>query len=201
MSDNCYEQKTLEYYNAVASAYAAETQKLDFSEVRDKFVACLPAGGKILDLGCGAGRDSKAFLSGGFLVTATDGSENLCRIASEYIGQQVVCAKFHEFRPREKYDGIWACASLLHLNKREIESILNRLSAFLNKGGCFYASFKYGDFSGVKDGRFFQYMTEKDVLDILEKNSLLSLKSFLVTFDVREGRQSEKWLNVFLYRV
>ena len=82
---------------------------------RQRFLACLPAGAAILDFGCGSGRDAKAFLELGFSVEASDGSEELCRRASELTGIPVKRMLFSELSAADRYDGIWACASILHL--------------------------------------------------------------------------------------
>jgi SAM-dependent methyltransferase len=152
-------------------------------------------------LGCGSGRDSKAFLSAGYQVTAIDGSSELCRIASEFIGQNVICATFQEYVPAEQFDGIWACASLLHIPSEELGAIVAKLAKSLRRGGCFYVSFKYGDFRGMRNGRFFQNMTEESLGELLRGIPELEVISTKITGDVRPGRAEELWLNVLLKRV
>ena len=110
---------TIDYYNRNAARYFNETVHADVSEIRDRFAQMLPPGGTILDLGCGSGRDSKAFIEQGFRVVAVDGSEKLCKLAQAYIQQPVVCSDFLDYKPNETFDGIWACASLLHLTEAE----------------------------------------------------------------------------------
>ena len=102
------EKLTLDYYNEKARAFCDDTQDVEFSTFQRAFTSHLPAGGRILDFGCGSGRDSKAFLNAGYQVTALDGSEELCRIASEFIGQPVLCSTFQDYVPDEVFDGIWA---------------------------------------------------------------------------------------------
>ena len=161
--------RTLEYYNNNASAFTADTQKVNFSDFQKDFLHFIPDGGRILDLGCGAGRDSKAFLDAGYNVDAVDGSEALCKIAESYIGKSVTCTRFQDFEPHGMYDGIWACASLLHLNLDEITKLLKMLSEHLNPRGYMYLSFKYGEFAGFKNGRFFQNMTEGKFRQLLQE--------------------------------
>ena len=110
--------KTLKYYNENAQSFASGTVSVKFTEVQDKFLEKLNPDAYILDFGCGAGRDTKYFLSRGYQVDAVDGSEQLCRIASEYTGIKVRQKLFQELDEKEKYDGIWACASILHLPKK-----------------------------------------------------------------------------------
>lgn len=113
------EKSTLDYYNKKASEFVSGTVEEQFNEMQDTFLAYVPTGGKILDFSCGSGRDTKYFLSRGYVVEATDGSEELCNIASEYTGIPVKRMLFHELNSVEEYDGIWACASILHVTKQE----------------------------------------------------------------------------------
>ena len=189
---------TLDYYNEKAQAFCAETQNVEFSAFQLDFMSHLPKEGRILDLGCGSGRDSKAFLQAGYQVTAIDGSEELCRIASEFIGQPVICSTFQDYVPEEEFDGIWACASLLHIPFEKLAEIISKLAGSLNRGGCFYVSFKYGDFRGLRNGRFFQDMTEGSLNSLLKDIPELEIISTRITSDVRAGREKEMWLNVLL---
>ena len=100
---------------------------------------------KILDLGCGSGRDSMYFIEEGFDVTAVDGSEALCELAKIEIGQEVQNIRFEELEFDNVFDGVCACASLLHVSKNDIEDVLNKLYDSLKKNGILYASFKYGE--------------------------------------------------------
>ena len=193
--------QTLNYYNEKARAFCEDTQDVEFSAFRKAFTRHLPEGGRILDLGCGSGRDSRAFLNAGYRVTAVDGSVELCRIASEFIGQPVLCSTFQDYAPEEEFDGIWACASLLHIPSEKLAGIMARLTGSLLRGGCFYVSFKHGDFRGMRNGRFFQDMTESSLRELLKDIPELGVVSMKITGDVRPGREKELWLNVLLRRV
>ena len=192
------EKLTLDYYNEKARAFCEDTQDVEFSAFQRAFTSHLPSGGRILDFGCGSGRDSKAFLNAGYQVTALDGSEELCRIASEFIGQPVLCSTFQDYVPDGEFDGIWACASLLHLPSEDLVAVMSRLAGSLRLGGCFYVSFKYGDFRGMRNGRFFQDMTEESLGELLTSIPELDVVSTKITGDVRPGREKELWLNVLL---
>lgn len=143
--------RTLNYYNENSKAFIDSTRNVDFSIIQNKFLKCLPQGAKILDFGCGSGRDTKYFLDRGYLVDAIDGSVELCRLASEYTGITVRNMLFQELNEKEKYDGIWACASILHLNKQEIQAVLRKMLAALKADGIIYTSFKYGDYEGMRN--------------------------------------------------
>lgn len=186
--------KTINYYNQHAQEFCENTKNADMSHVLEKFIAHLPQNALILDAGCGSGRDSKYFLGKGFQVEAFDASEELCKIASEHIGQEVKCMTFQEMTDANKYDGIWACASLLHVCKAELPDVMKRLVQALKENGVLYVSFKYGDGEREKDGRFFNDYNEENVTELLNETGVQVLECF-VTGDVRSGRGDEMWVN------
>ena len=189
---------TLDYYNKEADVFFENTVSVDFSKIQEMFLKHIKPGGRILDLGCGSGRDSRAFLERGYEVVAVDGSRELAKIAGAYIGQEVIVADFREFEPEGTFDGIWACASLLHLPKGEIAAVMRQMAAHLAEGGCFYASFKYGEFQGERNGRYFTDMTEESFRELLEGVPGLAIEEYFSSGDVRAGRESERWLNVMM---
>ena len=137
--------RTLDYYNANADKFIAGTVSVDFKQVRDKFLGYLPEHALILDLGCGSGRDTKCFMEQGYPVDAVDGSEELCKAATEYTGIEVKQMLFQDLDVADKYDGIWACASILHLSKAEIPDVITKMVRSLKSNGVIYTSFKYGN--------------------------------------------------------
>ena len=189
---------TIEYYNNEADRFFESTVSVDFSKIQEQFLKYVKPGGRILDLGCGSGRDSRAFLERGYEVVAVDGSRELAKIAGAYIGQEVIVADFREFEPEGTFDGIWACASLLHLPKGEIAAVMRQMAAHLAEGGCFYASFKYGEFQGERNGRYFTDMTEESFKVLLREAPGLIIEELFTSGDVRANRESEKWLNVLM---
>ena len=189
---------TITYYNQNAADFVANTQNADMSNLYQKFLAYLPATGKILDLGCGSGRDTKYFMQQGYDVTAIDGTPALCQIAQEFTGQKVHCMTFDQIKWENTFDGIWACASLLHLTKHELPSIFFKLATALKKSGYLYASFKYGSFEGERNGRYFTDLTENG-LSVAVSASGLKITERWITEDVRPER-NEKWLNTILIK-
>ncbi len=192
--------KTLKYYNENAQSFASGTVSVKFTEVQDKFLEKLNPDAYILDFGCGAGRDTKYFLSRGYQVDAVDGSEQLCRIASEYTGIKVRQMLFQELDEKEKYDGIWACASILHLPKKQLREVLENMYAALKSEGWIYASFKYGEFEGERNGRYFTDFTTDTFKDFIHDMHGLKIEEQWITGDVRPGRGEEKWLNLLLQK-
>lgn len=190
--------KTLEYYNNHADAFASSTVDVAFHELQDKFLGYIVSGGRILDFGCGSGRDAKYFLSRGYQVDATDGSAALCEYASEYAGIPVKQQMFQELEAVDEYDGIWACSSILHLPKVELKPVLRKIVAALHDGGYFYTSFKLGDFEGERNGRFFVDFTLESWKAFVVDVEGLELVEYWYTADVRAGREDEKWMNVIM---
>lgn len=192
--------KTLQYYNANAKSFTANTFFVDFSQIQQEFLTTLPPGAYILDFGCGSGRDTKYFLEHGYKVDAIDGSLELCKLASAHTGIKVRQMLFQELQERERYDGIWACASILHVAKNELPDILQRMYNALKPNGIIYASFKYGEFEGVRNGRYFSDFTEESFCKMVKGIRGLVIEKMWITGDVRDGREEEKWLNIILRR-
>ena len=190
--------KTLNYYNSNAVNFSETTKKVDFSEVQQIFINHLSIDAFILDFGCGSGRDTKYFLNHGYHVTATDGSEAICKIASDYTGIPVKQMLFEELDARNRYDGIWACASILHLSKDELPDIFQKMHRALKENGIIYTSFKYGTFEGERNGRYFTDFTEGLFEEFARQISGLKIEKMWITGDVREGRGDERWLNILL---
>ena len=192
--------KTLNYYNQNADSFIEGTVSVNFKEVQDKFLQLL-LGKKILDFGCGSGRDTIYFLKSGFDVTATDGSEELCKYASEYTGIQLKQMLFQDLDDVDYYDGIWACSSILHLSKNELRIVMNKMSRALKSGGIIYTSFKYGNFEGERNGRFFTDFTIDEFTDFVKDVKEMAIEEYWITGDVRPGRGDERWLNLILRKI
>lgn len=190
--------KTLEYYNNNARSFAESTQEVAFSEMQDSFLEYIPRGGYILDFGCGSGRDAKYFVDKGFHVDAVDGSEEMVKVAAEHSGLPVRQMLFQELDANEAYDGIWACSSILHLDYSELIEVMHKIYGALKPSGILYTSFKYGVFSGERNGRYFTDMTEDSLGQLLRDVGGFNIVRMWITADVRPGRDSEKWLNVVL---
>lgn len=195
-------QTTLTYYNKNATQFYNNTISADMSKTIKKFIQTLPlAATHILDLGCGSGRDSLNFLNQGYQVTAIDGSPELCKKATALIGQPVICQRFEDINYQNQFDGIWACASILHVQKSFLPDTFQKLTNALKPNGTMYVSFKYGDFEGDRGGRYFTDLTETSFASIIAPITNLRLIESFITTDVRPGRQDERWLNVIMKKV
>jgi SAM-dependent methyltransferase len=150
------DEGTLQFYRSNARSYA-DWAKAPSTRLRG-FLALLPSGGSILELGCGAGNHSAVMLAEGFSVRATDGSPEMAEIASQRLGHAVEAMRFDQLDAHEAYDGVWASACLLHVPRDELASILARIHRALRPSAVFYASYKMGEGDGRDSlGRYYNY--------------------------------------------
>ena len=193
-------EDTIGYYDGNVKKFIADTANVEFGALQKTFADMLPEGGRILDLGCGSGRDSLAFLKAGFEVDAVDGSVQMVMAASELTGLSVVHALFADYEPEGLYDGIWACSSLLHVPVAELADVIAKYARALVPGGIFYLSFKLGNHDGMRNGRWFTDLDESAFRDLVANVPELRIDHIDVTSDVRPGRTDEKWLNAWCVR-
>ncbi len=192
-------ENTIEFYNRNAAGFFEDTVGVDMSTLHRRFLREIPDGGTLLDAGCGSGRDAKAFKDYGYRVAAFDASHELAALASEYLGQPVAVRTFADIDEIAFYDGIWACASLLHLPLCEIPAALVRLWAALKPGGTLYLSFKEGQGERKKDGRHFTDLNENALRGLLGNLNHIEKIDFWQTTDQRPGR-TDRWLNAMVRR-
>ena len=186
---------TVSYYDRNAGEFCRGTEDLDMLELYEEFLPHVPEGGRILDAGCGSGRDALFFKRQGYAVTAFDASPEIASNASQTLGDPVEVMDFLHVEAVSEFDGIWACASLLHVPTRDMDDVLHRLTRALKPGAVLYASFKYGSAEGCRDGRFFNDCDEAKLKDLLGRHPILSVEKLWRTNDSRPGRWDEVWLN------
>ena len=189
----------MSYYNQHAQEFFDSTAHVEMDSLYREFLPLVRKGGNILDAGCGSGRDSKAFKELGFQVHAIDASAVLAKLAEELIEQPVQITTFQDFESDKCFDAIWACASLLHVPFDELPHSFFNLSKCLKNNGVFYCSFKYGNDEVDRNGRKFTNLDESLLKSVLS-NTPLIIKTTWQTGDLREGRESEKWLNAILLK-
>ena len=188
---------TLDYYNKNSEEYFNSTLNVNMTNTYKAFLKLVPKGGKILDLGCGSGRDSMNFIKLGYEVTAVDGSKELAKKSSALLGKEVIASTFEELELKEKFHGIWACASLLHIKREDLKIVLNNLYNNLDDNGVFYMSFKYGEKEYVDDkNRYFNCFTDESIISFINENTKFNILDLYITED-KLGRVNEvKWLNL-----
>lgn len=189
--------QTLNYYNQNATEFFNATFNVDMESLYQAFIQYLPQDALILDLGCGSGRDTLAFKRKGYRVEALDYSKELVALASQQTGQQVRLESFYDFSDQSRFDGIWACASLLHCERNQLPNVMQRIVKALKPNGIGYMSFKYGNQDREKDGRSFTDLNEQQVEDLLSELDGVMLLQQWITLDKRPDR-NEEWLNILL---
>lgn len=187
--------QTIEYYDKNASRYCAATRKVDMSYCRNKFLDYLEQGASILDAGCGSGRDAKKFILLGHPVTAMDASLMMCKEAEKLLEKQVLNMTFQDMTFDNEFDGIWACASLLHVPQKEMNAVISNLRRALKPNGIIYASFKYGIGERLEQGRLFHDFEEEEITKLF-RGCRFSVLEVFITQDVCRGREGELWANV-----
>lgn len=198
MKSPCVTQ--VDYYETHADEYCRSTVGLDMSRVYERFLNELAAGAHIADAGCGSGRDTKAFLQRGYVVTAFDGSLQMARLASAYTGQRCSVLRFQEMQFQQEFDGIWACASLLHVPKCEMEDVLRRFVTALKPGGIMYISFIEGEGERIaEDGRLYNSYTPESLKHLLERIAAIREIACWKSDEISSLAKRAPWLN-FLFK-
>ena len=184
---------TLSWYRENAIQYAEETRNSLVLDALWEFLSRMKEGGTILDYGSGSGRDSAYFLDKGFSVDSLDGSAEMKAQAERLFGIKVKLASFLSLEEKDKYDGIWAQASILHLEEHDLRVALTLIERALKRDGVFYSSFRKGEEDGYENGRWFTNMTERRFLSFLPAS--LYVEKIWESQDVRPG-VSRTWLSI-----
>lgn len=193
-------KETINYYDNNAVEYAQSTINLDISDLHKEFTKNMLAGAKILDAGCGSGRDLIAFKNLGFNAQGIDASAELVEIAKNNSGVKVEHKDFSEINWKGEFDGVWCMASLLHLNKEELKTTLLKIGESMKEGGKIYASFKSGEGeSSDPKGRFFSYYTIPELTKIIEESKLFGDVKLYHGAD-KQGREDTQWINMLAKR-
>lgn len=187
---------TFAWYSMHAEDFATQTARADLRSFHDRFLRYVRPYGRILDAGCGVGRDTVAFADRGYEVVAFDASEELVSLARGHVGPRATVHQmlFEDVAWKGEFDGIWACASLLHVPLASFTGVVSRLAGALRPDGAFYMSFKLGEGERVNGGRLFVDHTEESLRCAVQTVPLALVETWL-SEDVRPGRHGERWLN------
>lgn len=187
---------TFRFYEANAEALIENSRLPNGVEWTQPLLSLLPPHAHILDAGCGAGYASQYFIQQGHTVTAFDASEALARFSSQLIQQPVYNLKYEDINFENKFDGIWACASLLHVPRSHMPQVLHKLSVSLKTGGIFYANFVYGEEQTSRNGILFNDYTEDTFHAVLANEKSLELLKMWKSPDLPPARPNREWLHV-----
>jgi SAM-dependent methyltransferase len=189
---------TIAFYDEHAQRYCDDTVGVDLEPLYARFLAHMPAGGALLDAGCGSGRDARWFRASGYRVEAFDASPALAALATQHCGLPVAVRRFQDIDWQSRFDGVWACASLLHVPRDALPDVLRRLARTLKPGGVLYASFKYGRGECEREGRRFTDLDEAGFAELLDEVPVLGVIECWISRDARPQRGGERWLNALL---
>lgn len=202
-----YVKKTIAVYDAIAYEYAKKLDDYAPRPEQEKFVTMLPKHATVLDAGCGPGRDCEYFVKNGLKVVGVDLSDKLLDIAKQRVPQ----VSFHKqdlrslsFQPYS-FDGIWACASLLHLHRAEVPRVLQNFFHLLKPSGVLFVMVKEGTGEAdIKESlssnmvRHFTYFTLEELKKLLEKAHFRVEEIYTWNEEVRRpGRRDLVWISSF----
>lgn len=191
---------TLNYYNNNAESFIDNTFLVNMENLYQPFLRYVKQGGWILDVGCGSGRDSLYFKTHGYNIEAFDYSPELVQLAQEKTGLPIRLQSFYDLDEHSLYDGIWACASLLHCARNRLPEVMQKLINALKIDGICYLSFKYGENDRADQGREFTDLNEQQAQQLLKSfNNILLLQQW-ITIDNRPDHD-ESWLNIIIRKV
>lgn len=192
MTDN------IQFYNDNAKLYVNSIENANISDQLQRFLDYIPVGGKILDGGCGTGRDSLHMIKQGYDVTAFDASEKMAEIAASNTGLNVKVNIFENIELIESsFDGVWCMSSLLHVHRDNMLSVINKLYQSLKPGGYFYCTYKLRDHDFSDGCRHFTCYDEQSFRELIAQTKF-QIESISELSDSRPNRDNEKWLCVLL---
>jgi cyclopropane fatty-acyl-phospholipid synthase-like methyltransferase len=191
---------SVEYYEENAEHFFRGSVDADMAAGWQAFSALLKPGDRVLDAGCGSGRDALALSALGFQVTAMEASPKLAALARAHTGLPVQVMTFDQIAWRNAFEGVWACASLLHVPRAELPAVMTRIRDALVPGGAWWMSFKYGAEERQTPGRRFTDLDEAGAEALLANVGGLRLGSMEVTEDGRPDRAGEPWLSILCQR-
>ena len=192
--------KTIDYYNENAETFYQRTVGLDLIEIYEKFLKQVPDSCTILDVGCGSGRDTLYFLNNGYEVISIDASSEMVKLSSKLTKQNTSLLRIEDIGFKDQFEGIWACASLLHIDESKTTDVYHKLRAAMKMNGCCYASYKYGNGTEVREGRYYSHYDEDSFQKMFENIKGLEIVELWDTLDLKEDGNDEKWLNILLTR-
>lgn len=188
MTNTYYKKHNIEFINS--------TKNCDMHELYDRFESYLKDDSKkILDVGFGSGRDS-IYFSKKYNVYSLDPSIEFCEYGKSIGLKNIINKKIEDIDEIEVYDGIWACASLLHVSSKDIKDTFFKCYKALKNDGIMYVSFKYGDFEGIRNERYYLDMNESKFKEIIKDTCFIILEEFN-SLDVRDNNNT-RWFNAII---
>lgn len=193
--------KSISYYNTYPEKFIQGTIDANMSKHHNRFVKYIKKDGSILDLGCGSGRDSLFFHNNGYQVTSMDGALKMVEHCKTILSNPVIHNSFEDYIPDRQFDGIWACASLLHVDRNHLSNIIKKYIAMLKKNGIFFMSFKDRAADFEKDGRYFTCFDKKGLIEFIRQYENIQILEVTETIDVRTLTTDQRWVSIIVKKV
>lgn len=194
------DQATLDFYAEEAPRYVASGKQTSSRWLGD-FMRKLPAGARVLELGCGGGTDAEAMIANGFDVHPTDGCPAMAVKAEKRLERPVRVMRFDELSDEGAYDAVWANASLLHVPRDALRDVLALVLRALRPGGLHFASYKAGGVPGRDAlGRYFNFPDREVLREAYSRSGKWEIES--VTEYIGGGYEggSVPWLAIYARR-
>jgi 2-polyprenyl-3-methyl-5-hydroxy-6-metoxy-1,4-benzoquinol methylase len=201
LSSEQLQLKTFSHYETHAASLIENSRLSNHTEWCQPFAALLSPHAHILDAGCGAGYASQYFLQQGYRVTAFDASEPLVQFATQLIQQPVYHLKYEEIDFESQFEGIWACASLLHVPRLHMAQVIHKLAVALKDNGILYANFVYGEKEISRGGILFNDYTEEQFGAVLEAELQLQPLRMWKSLDLPPIRPDREWLHILARKI
>jgi len=192
-------KKTIKFYDKYAKQYSDSTSLILLQYQLNQFISFLQ-GKKVLDVGCGAGRDTAYFMEEKLDVIGIDAAEGMIKEAKKRVKKgKFKVMNFLELKFKDKsFDGIWCCAALFHLRKKDAGKAIKEFHKVLKDNGAIYITVKEGEGEKVldskyiaKEPRFYSFYKQAELEALLEKNGFEILTAY------PEETDNTVWLNVF----
>lgn len=190
-------EETIAYYDHNAEKFVESTINVDVSELYKPFEKLLSPGARILDLGCGSGRDSRYFSQRGYDVVAVDPSPAMCEHTKILVDVPAFQMKAEDMSFCNEFDAVWACSSLLHVPKSQQKNVMLLIAKSLKQGGICYSSWKFGDEERFDGERWFTDYTEVSLRELFKSISIFKIVRIWITNDVR-GDKDQRWINALI---
>lgn len=189
-----YIERVIEFYDKNGEDFYSRTEALDMASLYERFLPFIPVGGAILDAGCGSGRDALNFKILGYRVSAFDASSTLSNLASKNSGLDVRTLTFSDMDYLKDFDGVWCCASLLHLNNDDLDDALQKIHRAIRPDGICFQSFKSR--TPQSDSRYFNVMSLQELVALNQAKGYFQILDSWESEDVRQDQRTEVWANV-----
>lgn len=197
---NGADKQTIDFYNQNSERYDKTTFSLKLEIPWIEFTSRVKPSGRILDVGCGSGRDMRHFIDLGYYVEGIEPSREMAKIARSRTGAIIHEIAAEQIDFNSQFDGVWACASLLHVDRSKMEETYNSIMRSLKHSGVFYFSLKSG--VGIvrkEDGRLFANYSSNEIEELVAARS--DAKSF-VSWESSDALNTinTKWLNFIVVK-